>query len=180
MPLTDPGTFNHEIFISPFTPEEADGYHWWFHYLLKTIEQRFNSVIPKPMFFSIFQQIMLLFNNLFYKHTHLQKCTFWKFSGSSSPLAPWETRGVKSDIGSHTLVPPFAPAEPGHLGLSSMILWLRLRTQEPQTLFRCKVFGFGGSQTYLFSFVLPVSMTNTTSGIVMPVSAIFVAKTIWK
>lgn len=35
-----------------------------------------------------------------------------------------------------------------------------------------------GKQTYLFSFVLPVSITNTTSGIVIPVSAILVAKTI--
>lgn len=32
---------------------------------------------------------------------------------------------------------------------------------------------------HLFSFVLPESITKTTSGIVMPVSAIFVAKTIW-
>lgn len=36
------------------------------------------------------------------------------------------------------------------------------------------------NQTHLFSFVLPVSTTKTTSGIVIPVSAILVAKTIWK
>lgn len=36
------------------------------------------------------------------------------------------------------------------------------------------------NQTHLFSFVLPVSITKTTSGIVIPVSAILVAKTIWK
>lgn len=33
-------------------------------------------------------------------------------------------------------------------------------------------------RSYLFSFVFPVSMTNTTSGIVTPVSAIFVERTI--
>lgn len=44
----------------------------------------------------------------------------------------------------------------------------------------CYKFPLWESQTYLFSFVLPVSMTNTTSGIVIPVSAMFVAKTICK
>lgn len=34
--------------------------------------------------------------------------------------------------------------------------------------------------SYLFSLVFPVSMTNTTSGIVTPVSAMLVDKTIWK
>ena len=32
---------------------------------------------------------------------------------------------------------------------------------------------------YLFSFTFPASITNTTSGIVIPVSAIFVASTIF-
>lgn len=65
--------------------------------------------------------------------------------------------------------------------LTGMILWCLLTIQQFQALFRLNMFWFGRKmQTYLFSFVLPVSITNTTSGIVIPVSAIFVAKTIWK
>lgn len=41
-------------------------------------------------------------------------------------------------------------------------------------------FGILSQSSYLFSLVFPVSMTNTTSGIVTPVSAMFVDRTILK